>query len=264
MNQRETNDLVCFKGICTFVKDLTCVFEKNHPLALYNRLLEKTPISNTKIISKHISLFRDYIIQNKDAILEQNPEKIVSDKISYNETVLIQIKRFVTDSDKETKLTIFKHLQYIGSLCCEDSLSFKKSLREKELGDSKEEKFLGNLINKVESTIDPTTMDNPLTAVTQLLSSGVLNDVIGNLQTGLSSGDLDIGKLLGSMQMIAGGPQGSSSSSSQQTPMPDLSAMMNMLPGLMSAMGGMGSGAMNTPSPSPLNSLRLDSTPAKK
>ena len=241
MSDKETSDLVCFKVICNFVKDLTQVYEKNHPLALYNRLLEKTPISNTKIIHKHVSLFEEFISKNKDAIMEKDVTKFISEKIAYNDTVLIQVKRFISESDSETKEQIFKHLQYIGSLCIQDdSISFKKLLKAAstvpEPGENKnEQEFLGNLIEKVENTIDVNTMDNPMSAVTQLLSSGVLNDVIGNLQSGLSSGNLDLGKLLGTMQGIAGDKTGGA-------PMPDLGSIMSMMPALMGSLGGMGGG----------------------
>ena len=237
---KETNNLLCFKVICDFVKDLYQVYDKNHPLALYNRLLEKTPISHTKIISKHVSLFENFINTNRDAILEKDVTKFVSDKIAYNDTVLIQVKRFISEADKPTKEQIFKHLQYIASLCTEDSFTFKKALRTTSTtgssgeGSSKETEFLDNLISKVENTIDVEKIDNPMTAVTQLLSSGVLTDVIGSLQTGLSNGNLDIGKLLGSMQGMAGAKSG------KEMPMPDLSSIMNMVPALMGAMGGMG------------------------
>jgi hypothetical protein len=230
---RDTNDLLCFKVICNFVKDLTSGFENNHPLQLYNRLLEKTPISNSKIIRKHVSIFEDYIKLNKEGILGNDFDKLVSDKIIYNETVLIQIKKFLKDTDNDTKNQIFKHLQYIGSLCIEEEITtFKKSLKSTALqlseSSSSEEQFIGNLINKVENTIDVNKIDNPMTAVTQLLSSGVLNDVIGTLQNGLSNGNLDIGKLLGAMQGISGGQDKGGPSQ-----IPDLSGIMNMLPGLL-------------------------------
>ena len=256
---KETRDLLSFKAICVFVKDLTTVYEKNHPLALYNRLLEKTPINNSKIINKHVVIFEEFLKKNKDAIVEKNLDKFETEKISYNETVLIQVKRFLSETDEETRNQIYNHLQYISSLVLQDEATLFKKLLKDNLQNNKnaekETEFLGNLINKVENTVDISKVDNPLNAVNQLLSSGVLNDMVSSLQSGLSNGNLDLGKLLGVVQNVVGSSGGrsasdpsgglgsSDNSSSSDGPsgniqMPDLSSMMGMLPMLMGGLGG--------------------------
>ena len=65
-------NLICYKAICGFIQDLNEVFgTKIHQIALYTRLIEKTSITQTKPILKHITIFRDFCQNNREAILNK-------------------------------------------------------------------------------------------------------------------------------------------------------------------------------------------------
>jgi hypothetical protein len=75
----------------------------------------------------------------------------------------------------------------------------KKSKGEK----GNEEEFLTNIINKVGSQIDPSTA-NPAEMMTNLMSSGIFTELVDNMNQGLTKGDLDLGKMIGSLQSMMG------------------------------------------------------------
>ena len=72
---------------------------------------------------------------------------------------------------------------------------------------------------------------NPMDTINNLMQSGVFNELISGMQTGLSDGSLDMSKLMGSVQgmMTKLSPDG-------QVPS-EISNMMNMMGPMLSNMG---------------------------
>ena len=66
-----------------------------------------------------------------------------------------------------------------------------------------EDDFLSNIMNKVESSVDPNT-DNPTAALGQIMSGGLMTDLMGSMTSGMQDGSLDLGKLMGSLQKMVG------------------------------------------------------------
>ena len=86
------DSILAFKAISNFVSDLAQEFSNvYHPVALYNRLLERTKISNDTIIHKHVELFRAFVVANRDGILEGNFDRFTQPTVSYSERVFINI-----------------------------------------------------------------------------------------------------------------------------------------------------------------------------
>ena len=66
-------NLLIFKTINTFVNELSDIFSaQNHPLKLYQHLLDKTTVNHEKIIEKHILAFRKFCISNRELIMSKN------------------------------------------------------------------------------------------------------------------------------------------------------------------------------------------------
>jgi hypothetical protein len=136
-------------------------------------------------------------------------------------------------SDKETSVIIWKHLLTIWGLI--DPLSqAKNTLKEMSVeSDNKESNFLNSIIEKVESSVDPEKMNgsNPMETINNLMQSGVFNELITGMQSGLSDGSLDMNKLMGSVQgmMTKLSPDG-------QVP-PEISNMMSMMGPMLGNMG---------------------------
>ena len=95
-------------------------------------------------------------------------------------------------------------------------------------GEGKETDFLNSIISKVEAHVDPNS-SNPQEAISGIMSSGLITDLVSSLNTGISSGELDLGKMMASVQKMVGGL------SDKMGDDPNASQMMNMF-SMMSAM----------------------------
>jgi hypothetical protein len=262
MNNSDYN-LLTFKAISDFTKELGEIFgskNKNHSLKLYEHLLNKTTLTHEKAISKHIEAFREFCIANREAILNKDPTLLVQNKVIYSSRVFIDFSNIFKESDNETSFAIWKHLLTISALV-DPAGKAKKVLQESK--DSKEANFLSDIINKVESNVKPNS--NPLEAVGSIMSSGIFNDLISGMNSGIQNGELDLGKLMGTVQTMCASlgdlnpPGGGGGTPSGENPMgnilnnlmqnignnsgenggaPDLSNIANLLGPMLSSLGG--------------------------
>lgn len=246
----DNTSVLIFKAICEFVSELNNEFGSKHKnVALYNRLLERTGIVNVGPVNKHIDCFRTFFSKNQKAMEERNTEHLVDPKISYSDRVFIDVTVVLKQSSKDNAKVIWQHLLNIW--CLIDPTSQARRLLSEALKDndnkdaSTEEDFLTNIINKVEQTVskDKVDQENPMAAISTLMQSGVMSDLVNGMQKGLSDGSLNVGKLMMSVQTMIGkmgGPQGGGQGGPGPQGMPDLSQMMSMIGPMMgNLMGGM-------------------------
>lgn len=191
--------LLTFKAICNFVNDLAEVFGSKHkPLKLYKRLINQTQIAHDQAIKKHISIFHDFCTSNRNAIFEQDASKLISKTISYSARVYIDMSIIFRLADAETSSVIWKHFLTISALV--DPTGNAKNILKKNAEEKKssvnETEFLSNMITKFEDTIKPDA--NPAEAISAIMSSGMMTDLVNNMQ----SGNLDLGKLMGAVQTM--------------------------------------------------------------
>jgi hypothetical protein len=220
----DTN-IIIFKTISTFIIDLSELYGKRqHSLSLYKRLISKTAIVHEKAIDKNIDIFKTFCIQNREAIQSKNETLLTNPLLKYSDRVFINMADIFKMADEESKEVIWRHLLTISAFLDPVSNAKKilKEMQETETG-SKEENFLTGIIEKVENSIDPqATSQNPMQAVASIMQSGVFTDLITSMQTGIESGELNINKLMGTVQGMLGAGQ-------QQLPF-DLSSLMKQLP----------------------------------
>lgn len=237
--------LITFKAISNFITELSDVYGKKHkPLKLYHRLISKTTLSHDKAIKKHIDAFRTFCISNRQNIVDKTYNNFDPKKIEYSDRVYVDIKYIFKVSDEDTRDVIWSHILCISALV--DPAGKAKEVLRKNMEDGKsgghETEFLTNIINKVESNIN--TDADPMSAVSSIMNSGIFTDLIGGMQNGLQSGNLDISKLMGavtSMVSSLGGEAGDD---------PQTAGAMNMLKNMTSMMGNMtggGDGKVNPP-----------------
>ena len=235
MMDNEDTSLILFKAISNFTSDLGEEFsEKHHQLKLYNRLIKKTTIVHDNAIKKHINAFRDFCVSNRDAIVTKNIKELKIKKISYSQRVYIDISFLLEQSDKETSDMIWKHLLYLSAIL--DTSGKAKEILRKNLEEGKtgsgETNFLTDIIDKVEKHVDPNS--NPMEAVSSIMNSGVFTDLVGGMNSGLSDGSLDLGKLMGAVQGMVG-QLGDKTNGD-----PQADGAMNMLNTMIGGMGGLG------------------------
>ena len=195
--------LLIFKAITSFVSDLNEIYGNQHkPLLLYSHLIEKTGIIHEEPIKKHINVFRSFITDNENAILNKNIELLNSSIIRYSEKVYIDMKEiFNLTSDKNNMECIWQHLLTLSALL--NPTGQAKEILKKEQNSGTEEDFLTGLIDKVGKHIDPTST-NPMDSMTNLMSSGIFTELMGDMDNGISNGTLDMQKMVGSLQKMIG------------------------------------------------------------
>lgn len=226
-----------FNAVVTFVNDLWEVFgsaKKVSPLALYRRLIEHIKFTDADSINKVLSGFRQFLVSYEDAILKDNLDIIPRGTvIKYGEgkTAYLEIQKYIyqTRNDTETREAIRQHLVTISAILEPDSKKLEEL--DKRLSglnidvDSKEGEFITGIMHKAKDSMEEVDTENPGQAIMGLLSSGVIQDMVVGLQQGVGSGEMDMQKLLGSMQNAIGAimpppneKQGSSSSSPLSIP----------------------------------------------
>jgi len=209
MNNETESKILIFKYICNFIKDLNESFgNKQKSLLLYAHLVEKTGIMHEEPIKKHISLFYNFIKENEEAIIQKNPLLFKTFTIFYSEKVGIDLKDIFEIADKEEKVAIFKHL--LALLAVLDPSSSAKAMLKEEIDNKKkkgesgnEENFLKNIIDKVSSELD-SNIDNPMQLMNKMMTSGVITDIVEDMNTSFSEGNLDMNKMINTMQMLMG------------------------------------------------------------
>lgn len=204
--------VLIFKCICQFIKDVSDVFGKGQKsLLLYSHLIEKTGIIHEEPIRKHILCFHEFVKTNEEGILNRDFDAFKKTVIRYSEKVYIDLADIFRRADAEEKEAIWKHLMTLLAVLDPSSQAKKILLQEQERkrkrGDTgNEEKFLTNIIDKVNEHMDPAkaVSGNPAEMMQQLMGSGMFNELVDNMNSGLTNGDLDLGRMIGSLQSMMG------------------------------------------------------------
>jgi len=251
----EDIELITFNCISKFVGELSDLYgKKQKSLAYYKRLLDKTTINNVEPIKKHIKAFKTFCVDNRGIIHAKDSEKMKessSNIIMYSNLVSIDMGHiFRLISKEETKEEInditeavWKHILTISAMV--DPAGKAKEILKKnsESSEKKDEgnefDFISGIIDKVEKNVDPNS--NPMEAVTSIMQSGVFTEMIGDMSKNLQEGNLDLGKLMGTVTGLVsnmGDSQGGDG-----TAVPDLGDMMSNL------MGGLSQGGDGTAAP---------------
>ena len=191
-----------YKCIKTYVNNLDeCYGEDLVNIRLYNNLLKKTTSSHTEAIDKHIKLFSDFCDVNEKIILSNEYNNLVNSKIKFTENVYLDMNEILEMCDDNSeKKNMWKHLQLMCSVN-NPSINAKEILFQKE---TSETNFLKNMMDKVESSVENMDSSNPMEAITGMMSSGVFSELVGSMTSGLQSGDLNIGNLLGTVNEMVG------------------------------------------------------------
>lgn len=200
--------VLIFRSISNFVKDLNESFgNRQKSLLLYAALIEKTGLMHEEPIKKHIHLFSEFCKNNEEAITDKDVLKFKNPVIQYSEKVFIDIGSVFSLADKEEKEIMWRHLLTLLALLHPSSQA-KSLLRQQSTAIPttprvNEDQFLSNLIDKVGEHIDPTAA-NPVEMMNGIMQSGVFQDLVSTMNNGLSDGQLDLTKMLGSLQTMIG------------------------------------------------------------
>lgn len=203
------DQIVLFKCIVDFVHALREMFgEKQHSLELYDLLMDKTGIIHQEPIKKHIQIFHHFVLQNENAILKKDTSLMEIWKIQYSDKVYIDMKHIFELASEETKKTIWIHLLTITAVLLPTSpakeMLTKKKQPKKNTEEGKEDDFLKNIVEKVGKHIDPTKSSDPAGMMTNIMESGVFTELVQDMNENINNGNIDLGKMMGSLQTMMG------------------------------------------------------------
>lgn len=217
---RQEDTIFLFKCIVDFIHCLRDLYGENqHSLELYDLLMEKTGIVHEEPIKKHIHLFYEFLRENEEAILENSPTLIKKWKIEYSDKVYIDLKPIFEDCSESDMKVLWQHLLTLLAVLIPTSqakqiLKQQKNKKKKKnqktnkknsnSGETNEDDFLSNIMDKVGKHIDPSKTSNPAEMMTGIMSSGLFGELMDDMNKGMSSGDLDINKMMGSLQGMIG------------------------------------------------------------
>lgn len=199
-----------FKAIIDFTDQLNDAFGKQDVNVLkVHRIIAKTPLTNRKVIDRHLVIFYDFLDHNRNAIIKRVVDEFVDDKIQMTEKIFMDLKEIMKKADQSTLKAIWQHLLNIMYLFNpEDEIirsELKVAMAEQ---DTKENKFLMDTFSKFEQAMQSTRpneeTNDPMSLMNGLMQSGFLNDMIGNINNGVSTGSLDIKNLIGTVQNLLG------------------------------------------------------------
>ena len=216
-------NLNAFKTIVSFVNELKDSFGgKQKSLQLYARLLEKTTVMHEEAIKKHNNVFKSFCIENKESLVKKDPELLVNNCMKYSEKVYINMKDIFQRSDVNEKQVIWKYLLKIYALV-DPTSEAKKILKEtiSKGENANEETYLNGFIDKINDSVE--NGGDPMACMT------MIPELLGSMNNGIQSGELDMGKLLGTVQGMMGtlsklAAEASDGDESGPEGMPDLGA----------------------------------------
>ena len=198
-----------FKAIIEFTDQLNDSFGKEdvNVLKVY-RIINKTPQTNRKMIDRHLSIFHTFLEENRDAIIARRPDQFKADRIQLTDNIYMNLRAIIEKTEDATRKAIWQHLFNIMYLFNpEDEViraELKVSMAEQE---TKENKFLMDTFNKFEQAMSQNkeqAAENPMAMVENLLKSDFLGSMMNNINSGVSSGQLDMKNLIGTVQNLLG------------------------------------------------------------
>ena len=100
-----------FKAIIDFTDQLNDTFGKDDVnVVKVFRIINKTPLTNRKVIDRHLVVFHDYLDKNRTGILGRNVDSFTLDKIQLTERIFMDLKSIILGADESTRKVIWQHL----------------------------------------------------------------------------------------------------------------------------------------------------------
>jgi len=198
-----------FKAITEFADQLNDAFGKdNINVNKVYRILMKTSLTNRKVVDRHLVIFHSFLELNRMPILGRIHTEFIDPNISLTERIQMNMREIIEKADEPTRKIIWQHLFNIMFLFNPEDELVKNELKLSIAdNDTRENKFLMDTFSKFEnvmkSNTDGSTKD-PMSMMGNLLNSGFLNDMMGNINNGVNKGDLNIKSLISTVQNLLG------------------------------------------------------------
>jgi len=146
--------LTVFRAITACVSDLRAEYgKKQKSLQLYDRLISRTQISNDEAIQKHILAFRNFCIDNREAIINQDDKRLVTRKVIFTEKIYIDFGIiFGMEKEAENLQVIWRHLLVLSAFL--DPEGGAKEILSQTKNTTPEQGYLNSMMEKAQSSPD--------------------------------------------------------------------------------------------------------------
>tara|TARA_B110000285_G_scaffold23237_1_gene22384 strand:- start:2923 stop:3684 length:762 start_codon:yes stop_codon:yes gene_type:complete len=194
-----------FNTLKKFVCEMSEFFQDDMAVKLYNHLLCKTTIKNRAPVKRHVKLFEDFCIANREQIVSSDPN-LSQTKIEYSSRVYLDFSTIFSNVSNSQSV-LFDHLLVLSMVFDPDGEAVDV-LKTRKGGDVPAElhslfssnPFLADMMEKVEGHVKPGA--NPMEAMSSMMSSGLLQELVSGMQENIETGDLDMGELMESVQKM--------------------------------------------------------------
>lgn len=214
-----SDPIMCFKAIVSFMSDLNEAFGSSQtPIKLMFKNIDQITFTNKVKIEDYNKLFQKFCTSNKEAILDQNSEELVCDRIAYSEKAYVDFKKLFKIATQDQTSYIWAHLLTILGIVdpssrqkCSQSMAVVHSPELSELpadfnplshfGNEMEGDLISNMIKKIENEVNKSDASNPVELVSKIMQSGTFSEIVADLTASVERGDVDIGKLASGIGM---------------------------------------------------------------
>lgn len=218
-----------FEVIKGFVILARGILKVSKATALWDRLLKKNDIVSEKIITKSIKAFTRFCTQYGANIRSERLEFPKETRIQYSEIIFIDVNALLKYSDEDDKAAVKEYFLTLSALLTKDeeSLSLLNTIKELRADEEKyvpegnvifqnfdsktlgidtstpAGEFFGGILDKVGTVFkDGGDMSNPMTAITKLMSSGLMTDVTQGASSKINKGELNVADIFGCLQQV--------------------------------------------------------------
>lgn len=209
----EDKNVLVFRAVREFVDDLWNVFSTKSPsaLAIYRRLIATKSEDDKDALDKVKMGFARFLIPNEKKLVDDTLDSLpkgATIRYDKSDRIRIDIQKYYSKSDTAGKEAIRRHLINISYIL--DPTEEKDAILTEEMNelgietDTNEGRFIAGIVSKAKESMGDVDASDPMQATMSLMSSGVLQELIGGLKAGTDSGELDPQKLFNGMKGIVG------------------------------------------------------------
>jgi hypothetical protein len=233
-------DLTSFQTILEFITNLQDYYGADkhpavRPLNLYHRLISKMSFRDDELILRHINVFKNFCVSNREQIRTRNSELNVK-KIEFSDRIYIDMGYILNKSDADSTNAVWEYLLTISAYVDPENKTKELLQQLRENTNSNEGNFLANMIETMSTQLPGAGAGagaggggdgNPLALIGNLMNSDLIGNLMGSMNSNLENGNLDLGKLMGTMSGLINNVKSEIEKSDDPT-IKQLSSLLNL------------------------------------
>lgn len=188
---------LAFDAIINFLSDLSEAFPES-AAGLYYNLIQNIKVRERTEKAKHIKLFSDFCVANRNEIIEGKFGEFKTYKITFtSDGIEFDLHEIFNHKDfDENSTVIHKHLLTISALVDEES-NAKQTLIAMESTDIFRDPEITSMFDDITKDFKVEEGADPMKTVEKLLKTESFGKLVNSLAQKVQDGDLDINNFMG-------------------------------------------------------------------